>query len=197
MADGGQVHSRRSLEGAAVILAALSLVLFAWVYAGFVMAFRGAAAGQEMLDARIGGYDAIDVTGMVRYLRDHPDPAAILHSMYLGPELVFPLVLGGLLFCLLRLARPGGTFFGRTIPPAAVMAVFFLPAIYVLADYAENIAGLLLYPPAAPTDATVALLAGLLPVIVRLKFLSLAIIIILLARFAILRYLSADGSKPS
>jgi hypothetical protein len=117
--------------------------------------------------------------------------------MYLGPELVFPLVLSGLLFCLLRLVGPGGTFFGRPIPPAVVALIFFLPIFYGVMDYSENIAGLLLFPPAAPSDGTVTLLSGLLPVIVRLKFLSLVVTIILLARFAILRYLSPDGSKPS
>ena len=187
----------RSLQGLAAVLAALSLALFAWIYAGFVTAFRAAAAGQEMLDARIGGYEREDVVAMVRYLKDHPDPADILHSMYLGPELVFPLVLSGLLFCLLRLVGPGGSFFGRPIPPAVVALIFLLPIFYGVMDYAENIAGLLLFPPAAPSDGTVTLLSGLLPVIVRLKFLSLVVTIILLARFAILRYLSPDGSKPS
>ncbi|MBB5571550.1 MULTISPECIES: hypothetical protein [Rhizobium] len=196
MADHAQ-GDVRSLQGLTAILAALSLALFAWIYAGFVRAFRDAAAGEQMLDARIGGYERDDVIAMQRYLKDHPDPAAILHSMYLGPELIFPLVLAGLLFCLLRLVGPGGTFFKRPISPAVIALIFCLPVFYGVMDYAENIAGLLLYPPAAPSDATVTLLAGLLPIVVRLKFLSLVITIILLARFAILRYLSADGSKPS
>ncbi|MBB4568627.1 hypothetical protein [Rhizobium leucaenae] len=196
MADRAQ-DNVRSLEGLTAVLAALSLALFAWIHAGFVRAFSDAAAGEQMLDARIGGYERDDVIAMLRYLKDHPDPAAILHSMYLGPELIFPLVLAGLLFCLLRLVGPAGIFFGRPIPPAGIALIFCLPVFYGVMDYAENIAGLLLYPPAAPSDATVTLLAGLLPVIVRLKFLSLVITIILLAHFAILRYLSPDGSKPS
>lgn len=187
----------KPLAGLTAALVALNLVLFAWIYTGFVLPFRGAAAGQEMLDARVGGYETSDVLEMKRYLGDHPDPAAILHSMYLGPELFFPLSLGVLLFCLLRLARPGGTFFGRPIPAAAIAVIFFLPFLYMLTDYAENIAGLMLYPPATPSDATVALFSTALPIIVRLKFASLVITIILLARFAILRYLSADDSRPS
>jgi hypothetical protein len=186
-----------SLQGLAAILAALSLALFAWIQAGFVRAFSDAAAGQQMLDARIGGYEREDVVAMLRYLRDHPDPAAILHSMYLGPELVFPLILGGLLFCLVRLIGPGGFFFGRPIPPGATTIIFCLPIFYTLVDYAENIAGLMLYPPAAPSDAMISLLANLLPIIVRLKFLTLVVTVILLARFAIFRYLSPDGSRPS
>lgn len=186
-----------SLQGLAAILAALSLALFAWIQAGFVRAFSDAAAGQQMLDARIGGYEREDVVAMLRYLRDHPDPAAILHSMYLGPELVFPLILGGLLFCLVRLIGPGGFFFGRPIPPGATTIIFCLPIFYTLVDYAENIAGLMLYPPAAPSDAMIPLLANLLPILVRLKFLTLVVTVILLARFAIFRYLSPDGSRPS
>ncbi|MGY5803860.1 hypothetical protein ACXHMN_21215 [Rhizobium sp. LEGMi12c] len=187
----------RSLQGLAAILAALSLALFAWIQAGFVRAFSDTAAGQSMLDARIGGYESEDVIAMLRYLKDHPDPAAILHSMYLGPELIFPLVLGGLLFCLMRLVGPGGFFFGRPIPPGATAVIFCLPIFYTIVDYAENIAGLMLYPPAMPSDATVSLLASLLPIIVRLKFLTLVVTVILLARFAIFRYLSPDGTRSS
>lgn len=189
--------TRGAVEGLAAVLAALSLALFAWIYAGFVRAFSDAATGQQMLDARIGGYERDDVIAMLRYLRDHPDPAAILHSMYLGPELIFPLVLGGLLFCLLRLIGPSGFFFGRPIPPGAAIVIFYLPIFYAAVDYAENIAGLLLYPPAMPSDETVALLASVLPVLVRLKFLTLVVTVILLARFAIFRYLSPDGTRPS
>lgn len=189
--------TRGAVEGLAAILAALSLTLFAWIQVGFVRPFADAASGQQMLDARIGGYESEDVLAMLRYLKDHPDPAAILHSMYLGPELVFPLALGGLLFCLMRLVGPGGFFFGRPIPPGATTVIFCLPVFYTIVDYAENIAGLMLYPPATPSDATVSLLASLLPVIVRLKFLTLVVTVILLARFAIFRYLSPDGSKPS
>ncbi|NLS00242.1 hypothetical protein HGP17_25735 [Rhizobium sp. P38BS-XIX] len=187
----------RSLQGLAAILAALSLALFAWIQAGFVRAFSDAAAGQSMLDVRIAGYESEDVLAMLRYLREHPDPASILRSMYLGPELIFPLVLGGLLFCLMRLVGPSGFFFGRPIPPGAKTVIFCLPIVYTLVDYAENIAGLMLYPPATPSDATVSLLASLLPIIVRLKFLTLVVTVILLARFAIFRYLSPDGSRPS
>ncbi|TWB15987.1 hypothetical protein FBZ99_103358 [Rhizobium sp. ERR 1071] len=196
MADRASGNAR-SLQGLAAILAALSLALFAWIYAGFARAFSDAAAGQSMLDVRIGGYESEDVIAMLRYLKEHPDPAAILHSMYLGPELIFPLVLGGLLFCLMRLVGPGGFFFGRPIPPGGTTVIFCLPIFYTLVDYAENIAGLMLYPPAMPSDATVSLLATLLPIIIRLKFLTLVVTVILLVRFAIFRYLSRDSSKPS
>lgn len=196
MADRAQGNVR-SLQGLAAILAALCLALFAWIQASFVTAFSNATAGQRMLDVRIEGYEQADVIAMLRYLKDHPAPAEILHSMYLGPELVFPLMLAGLLFCLLRLIGPGGAFFGRPIPPGATTVIFCLPIFYGVVDYAEDIAGLMLYPPAMPSDSTVTLLSSALPIIVRLKFLTLLVIVILLARFAIFRYLSRDGSSPS
>jgi hypothetical protein len=97
----------------------------------------------------------------------------------------------------LRLAKPGGTFFGKPIPAAVIAAIFFLPVLYGLTDYAENIAGLLLYPPAEPSDGTVTLLSGLLPLLVRLKFATLAITLILLGRFALLRrHTSDDRNSP-
>jgi hypothetical protein len=168
-------------------LAAASLAVFTWIYMGYVIPFRPAAAGREMLDVRISGYEAGDVLDMLQFLRTHPDAAAIQHSLYLGPELVFPALLTVLLILLLRLAQPGGSFFGRQIPPAVIAALFFLPVLYGAADYAENIAGLLLFPPASPSDGTIATLTHLLPILVRLKFAALAISVILLIRFAVLR----------
>jgi hypothetical protein len=175
------------------VLAVICLALFAWTYLGFVLPFRAAAAGREMLDARIAGYESGDVLEMLQFLRGHPDAAAIQHALYLGPELIFPALLAALLFLLMQWAEPGGFFFGRPIPPGAVAVIFLLPALYGLADYAENIAGLLLYPPATPSDRTIALLSNILPVLVRLKFLLLVIIIVMLARFAAYRHLSHDG----
>jgi hypothetical protein len=97
----------------------------------------------------------------------------------------------------MRLIGPGGFFFGRPLPPGATTVIFCLPVFYGVVDYAENIAGLMLYPPAMPSDSTVTLLSSVLPIIVRLKFLTLVVTVILLARFAIFRYFSPDGSRPS
>jgi hypothetical protein len=72
--------------------------------------------------------------------------------------------------------------------------LFFLPVLYGAADYAENIAGLLLFPPASPSDSTIATLTHLLPILVRLKFAALAISVILVIRFAVLR---GPPSHPS
>lgn len=183
-------QGRKPAGAAAAILAVLCLLLFGWSYLGFAVPFRAAAAGRDMLDARIAGYESGDVLDMLQYLLGHPDAAAIQHSLYLGPELVFPALLAALLFLLLRRVEPGGFFFGRPIPPAAVAVIFLLPVLYGLVDYAENIAGLLLYPPATPSEGTISLLSSVLPVFVRLKFALLVIIVIMLARFAAYRHLS-------
>jgi hypothetical protein len=179
------------------VLAVLCAAFFAWTYFGFVLPFRAAAAGRDMLDARIAGYESGDVLDMLEYLRGHPDPAAIQHALYLGPELFFPALLAALLFLLMQRAEPGGFFFGRAIPPGAVAVIFALPVLYGVVDYAENIAGLLLYPPAIPSDGTVSLLSVVLPILVRLKFALLVIIVIMLARFAAYGHLSHGDSDQS
>lgn len=176
------------------ILAVLCLMLFAWTYLGFVLPFRAAAAGRDMLDARLAGYESGDVYEMLQYLRSHPDAAAIQHALYLGPGLIFPAVLTALLFLLMQRVEPGGFFFGRPIPPGALAVIFLLPVLYGLVDYAENVAGLLLYPPGTPSVGTIAFLSNALPILVRLKFLLLVIIVIMLARFAMFRHLSRGGS---
>lgn len=175
------------------ILAILCLMLFAWTYLGFILPFRAAAAGRDMLDARLSGYESGDVFDMLQYLRSHPDAAAIQHALYLGPGLIFPAVLAALFFLLMQRVEPGGFFFGRPIPPGAVAVIFLLPVLYGLVDYAENAAGLVLYPPATPSVGTIAFLSDVLPILVRLKFVLLVIIVIMLARFAMFRHLSRGG----
>ena len=185
---------RKPSTAVIAILAIVCLMLFAWTYLGFVLPFRAAAAGREMLDARLAGYESGDVFDMLQYLRGHPDAAAIQRGYYLGPELIFPALLAALLFLLMQRVEPGGFFFGRPIPPGAVAVIFLLPVLLGLVDYAENAAGLLLYPPATPSTGTVDVLSKALPILVRLKFVLLVIIVIMLARFAMYRHLARGGS---
>lgn len=173
-------------------LAALCVTLGAWIYLGFVLPFRAAAAGRDLLAFRIGGYEASDVGDMLQVLRAHPDAAAIQHDLYAGPALIFPVVLTALLFLLLKRAQPGGAVFGRAIPAAVIAALFFLPILYGLADRGETIIGMLIFPPASASDRTVALAANILPILVRLKFVALVVTIILLIRFAALSHRPAQ-----
>jgi hypothetical protein len=174
-------------------LAALCLVLLAWAYLGFILPFRAASAGRDMLAVRIRGYEASDVLDMLQFLRAHPDAAAIQHGFYAGPALLLPVVLTAMLFLLLKRSQPGGAFFGRAIPPAVIAALFFLPILYGLADYGETILGMLLFPPTAPSQRTTAFALNALPILVRLKFVALVITIILLIRFAVLNRRHEQG----
>ena len=165
----------------------MCVALSAWIYLGFVLPFRAASAGRDMLAIRVQGYDAGDVLDMLQFLRAHPDAAAIQHGFHAGPALIFPLVLTALLFQLLKRTQPGGAFFGRAIPPAVIAALFFLPVLYGLADYSETILGMLLFPPAMPSGPVTELATQALPILVRLKFVAIGVTIILLIRFAALR----------
>ena len=168
-------------------LAMLCAVLAGWAYLGFMLPFRTASAGRDMLAVRIRGYEASDVLDMLQFLRAHPDAAVVQHEFYTGPSLLLPAVLTALLVLLLKQSQPGGVFFGRAIPAAVIAALFFLPVLYGLADYGETIIGMLVFSPATPTDRTIAFAANALPILVRLKFVALVVTIILLVRFAVLR----------
>jgi hypothetical protein len=172
------------------ILAILCAMLAAWIYLGFVQPFRTASGGRDMLPLRLQGYDGSDVSGLAQFLQTHPDAVAIQHAFHAGPALVFPVLLAALLFLLLKRARPGGAFFGRTIPPAAIAALFLLPIVYGLAALGEVASALLLFPPATPSASTAAFITGLLPVVARVKLVALAVTVILLVRFAAL------GGRP-
>lgn len=164
----------------------LCMALVAWAYLGFILPFRAASAGRDILAVRIRGYEASDVLDILQFLRAHPDAAAIQHGFYAGPALLLPAALTAMLFLLLKRLQPGGVFFGHAIPPAVIAALFFLPILYGLADYGETVLGMLLFPPATPSDQMTAFATSALPVLVRLKFVALIITIILLVRFAVL-----------
>lgn len=174
-------------------LAIASLATIAWIGVGYAGPFAAAAGGRHLMDLRIAGYDKDDVAGMVVYLGQHPDAAGILRSFHTGPALLLPALLGATLFLLLARVDLGGVFFGRAMPPGASGIILFLPVLYAVADYAGTAGGLLVYPPAAASPETIAFLSAFLSLAVRLKFLVLAVIIVLLARFGAYRYLSRQG----
>lgn len=162
------------------------MALAAWIYIGFVLPFRAAAAGRDLLAVRIGGYEAGDVLDMLQFLRSHPDAAAIQHGLNAGPALVFAVASAVLLFLLFKRVKPGGIFFGRPIPPAGVTLLFCLPVLYGLVGSGETILALLIFPSATPSEQSVAFAAAVMPVLGRLKFLTLVVAVILLIRFAVL-----------
>lgn len=168
------------------LLAALCLAVLAWTTFGFVVPFKH-ETGQAVLDTYFAGYDESAVFHMQKLLDENETATKLLRAMYFGPELIFPALLTALLFLAFAKLGPAGAWFGRSLHPLAGNAVYLLPLIYGIADYGENIASLAAFG----NGASASLAAELLPWMTRLKFVSLAICFILIARLAIARWLSA------
>ncbi|MGO7424958.1 hypothetical protein ACCT09_35440, partial [Rhizobium ruizarguesonis] len=100
---------------------------------------------------------------------------------------IFPALLTALLFLAFLKLGPGGAWFGRSAHPLVGKAVYLLPFIYGIADYGENISSLIAFGDGASSG----LATQLLPWMTRLKFASLVICFILIARLAVMRWLSS------
>ncbi|MFS2178817.1 hypothetical protein ACCC98_23200 [Rhizobium pisi] len=166
------------------LLAALCLAVLAWTTFGFVVPFKH-ETGQAVLDTYFAGYDKSAVFHMQKLLDENETATRLLRAMYFGPELVFPALLTALLFLAFLKLGPVSSWFGRSVHPLVGKAIYLLPFIYGIADYGENISSLIAFGSGGPsTFAT-----QLLPWMTRLKFASLAICFILIARLAIARWL--------
>jgi len=173
------------------LLAAICLSVLAWTTFGFVVPFKH-ETGQAVLDVYFAGYDGLTV-GRMRQLLDQNEIADnLLRAMYAGPELIFPALFTVLLLLVLIRLRPGGSHLARPINPFLVKLVYALPFIYGLADYGENISSLVAFGGGAWADQA----AQLLPWLTRLKFASLAICLIVIARFAIVGAMHRDEGEP-
>ncbi|MGR8959677.1 hypothetical protein [Rhizobium leguminosarum] len=167
------------------LLAALCLAVLAWTTFGFVVPFKH-ETGQAVLDTYFAGYDESAVFHMQKLLDENETATRLLRAMYFGPELIFPALLTALLFLAFLKLGPGGAWFGLSAHPLVGKAVYLLPFIYGIADYGENISSLIAFGDGTPSG----LATLLLPWMTRLKFASLAICFILIARLAIARWLS-------
>ncbi|MDR9808440.1 hypothetical protein [Rhizobium hidalgonense] len=167
------------------LLAALCLIMLAWTTFGFVVPFKH-ETGQAVLDTYFAGYDESAVFHMQKLLDENETATKLLRAMYFGPELIFPALLTALLFFVFVALGPVGSWFGRSAHPLVAKAIYLLPFIYGIADYAENISSLIAFGDGASTH----LATHLLPWMTRLKFASLAICVIVIARLAIARWLS-------
>ncbi|MBB4576041.1 hypothetical protein [Rhizobium lentis] len=167
------------------LLAALCLAVLAWTTLGFVVPFKH-ETDQAVLDTYFAGYDESAVFHMQTLLDDNETAARLLSAMYFGPELIFPALLTALLFLSFLKLGPVGAWFGRSMHPLVGRTVYLLPFLYGIADYGENISSLIAFG----DGGSASLAAHLLPWMTRLKFASLAICFILLARLAIVRWLS-------
>ena len=171
------------------LLAALCLAVLAWTTFGFVVPFKH-ETGQAVLDTYFAGYDQSAVFHMQKLLDENETAAKLLSAMYFGPELIFPALLTALLFLAFLRLGPVGSWFGRSLHPLVAGAIYLLPFIYGIADYGENISSLVAFGDGAYAGAA----THLLPWMTRLKFASLAICFIVIARLAIARWLSPDES---
>ncbi|TCL75768.1 hypothetical protein [Rhizobium sp. BK251] len=167
-----------------VLLAAVCAALLAWDIFGYVLPFQH-DTGQAMLDTYFAGYDVSTVVRMQQLLAQNETAAGILRAMYLGPELVLPAALTALLLLIFMRLGPIDAWRGRSVHPVLGRITYVLPLIYGLADYAENIAGLLAFGESPSSGIA----AALLPWLTRLKFASLAICLILIVRFLMVRTL--------
>lgn len=172
------------------LLAAICLGVFAWTTFGFVVPFKH-ETGQAVLDIYFAGYDELTVGRMRQLLGENEIASNLLRAMYAGPELVFPALLAALLLLVLMRLRPSGSYFNRPIRPSLIRLVYALPLIYGFADYGENISSLVAFGGGAWADQA----AQLLPWMTRLKFASLAICLIVIARFALVHVMHREGSE--
>ncbi|RKE86032.1 hypothetical protein [Rhizobium sp. AG855] len=162
---------------------AVSALLLVWMNLGFVGAFAELTGGRAMPDLDIDS-TAQSLIDLKLLLEARPEAADMLRNMHLGPDLLLPAVLGLVLALLLRRVAPGARLYGR--PAERLLpALLTMPVVYVAADYAENIASILLFPPSLPEDATASLLATAIVWLTRLKFAALVISGILVLRLGI------------
>ncbi|MGV2102536.1 hypothetical protein [Rhizobium sp. 21-4511-3d] len=164
------------------LLAILSLAAFGWAVFGFVLPFEH-ETGRAMLDTYVAGYDEATVAAMQVLLNGNPVAHDMLRAMYLGPELVLPALLAMLLLTVILKLDTGSRYFGRPVHPALVKAVCALPILYALADYGENFASLTAFS----DSASAAIAAAALPWLTKLKFAALAVTLIAIVRFVLIR----------
>lgn len=178
-----------------LLLLALSGALLAWMFFGLDPEFQRLSGAGSFLDARLSGYETDAVLALQAALADpaRADARDLLQLMYLGPDLVLPLVLTLSLCLLFRGYAPGALLYGRRLEVRHARLLCLLPIAYGIVDYAENASFLLYFPPATPGPTLSALLPDLLPWMTRVKLLFLAVSVILVLRLALFKPLVTRG----
>lgn len=146
-----------------------------------------------MLDFRLTGYEAADVGAMIVTLRQTPEAADLLRSMHLLEDMLLPLSYTALGLMVLARHAPGAMVFHKPLSGYRTGIVLVMPVLYGLADLTENIASLMIFPPANPAPETLTYLADLLPAATRLKAMFFFITLILMLRFTLFREKPAAG----
>jgi hypothetical protein len=167
------------------LLAALCLGVLAWTTFGFVVPFKH-ETGQAVLDVYFAGYDELTVGRMQRLLEQNEVADNLLRAMYFGPELIFPALLAMLLFLVILRLRTAMPDQARPTSSLVLKAIYALPFVYGVADYGENLSSLIAFG----DSSSASFAAAILPWMTKLKFASLAVCLILIVRFAIIRYMA-------
>lgn len=172
-----------------LMLLALSGALLGWMFFGLDPEFQRLSGAGGFLDARLAGYDADAVLALQAALSDpaRADARDLVQLMYLGPDLVLPLVLTLSLCLRFRGHAPGAVLYGRRLDVRHARLLCLLPIAYGLVDYAENASFLLYFPPAAPGPTLSALIPVLLPWMSSVKLMFLAISVLLVLRLALFK----------
>lgn len=169
------------------LLLAVSGALLAWMVWSLDPEFARLSGAGGFLDARLSGYDAEAVVALRTALSDpaRAEARELLRFMYLGPDLVLPLVVTLALSLLLRGFAPGAVLYGRRLDVRHARLLCLLPFLYGLVDYAENIGFLTYFPPATPGEWAALNLPEILPWLSRVKFALLAVSILLVLRLVL------------
>jgi hypothetical protein len=117
-------------------------------------------------------------------LESRPEAAGTLFAMHLVPDMVLPVLLAAFLLLLMRRLMAGATLYGR---PAEQLepVLLLLPVFYAVADYSENAASFLFFPPSTPSQASMATLSVAIYWATRLKFLFATVSVLVIIRLAI------------
>ncbi|NLS02481.1 hypothetical protein HGP14_03735 [Rhizobium sp. P32RR-XVIII] len=164
------------------LLAILSAAALAWTAFGYALPFQQ-ETGRPMLDTYFSGYDYPAVVAMQKLLSENDVARGLLFSMYRGPELVLPALVTMLLWAILLKLQPDRSYSGKPMHPVLSKAIYALPLIYGIADYAENISSLIAFG----DSGSAASAAALLPWMTKLKFAALAVSAIIIFRSLLIR----------
>lgn len=140
-----------------------------------------------MPDFRLMGYLPADVVVLSKVLATSPEAAGMLRGLHLFPDLLFPACYGAVSWLLLQRHARGATVFHKPLAGFRFWIVVLTPVAYALFDYAENIAGLMLFPPAVPQAGHAAFLGDILPFLTRAKGMLFFVTLILVLRFTFFR----------
>jgi hypothetical protein len=170
-------------------LASLALLVYMNVHHGPL--FSRLALGRTIPDSDFSATPD-SLLSLRQMLETRPEAADTLYAMHLVPDMALPGLLAAFLFLLLRRLMAGATLYGR---PAEQLepVLLLLPVLYAVADYSENAASFLFFPPSTPSQASLATLSVAIYWATRLKFLFATVSVLVIIRLAIAKASRSTG----